>query len=473
MEEISERDSENMTSARQRVAVEEAHGEGGPTFSHSYTQWRRPNESTPTLASHYVADPFKPKFNQTSHIGHLLTAEREQPKPKTSETPNQLSSSSNGGLFGRDKYFEHPLRKSPNFEDESVGKAKKQSRLEVELKERAHEQNYSGSAKVSCSNGRTDSHNKCSPKVLKPAVYEQSSVGFPDSINLSVGSDDKSKGEECIDVLPLSSYGDTLQQSNGDETNLLASKCATAPFASNSESLFTSPELLAECRNFLKLKSAAKLSTEKEHSHNQCMAVNSEVAFSPLKFDCVEAKSLVVKEENSNYNSNSESSVMSIFRDTHGGIGALSAQTYDVHSAAKQHSNNGSTNNYGENNQIASEEAAKEVREEPREPTFPNHDESSAVGVTKKHSSEAAYDYFHTFSGLSSQKRERISSAEEFVEMVLDEATTEPEGFIVWEALERLSAERCPNLVGALRQSLFPAEDEERLVLISNVGRVL
>jgi hypothetical protein len=86
---------------------------------------------------------------------------------------------------------------------------------------------------------------------------------------------------------------------------------------------------------------------------------------------------------------------------------------------------------------------------------------------------EEPYDYFHTFSGLSSQKKKQIGNAEEFVEMVLDEVTTEPEGFILWDALERLTAERCPQLMAALRQSLFPAEDEERLVLISNVGRVL
>jgi hypothetical protein len=43
----------------------------------------------------------------------------------------------------------------------------------------------------------------------------------------------------------------------------------------------------------------------------------------------------VVKEENSNYNSNSESSVLSIFRETHGGVSTL--VTHNVHTTVEQH----------------------------------------------------------------------------------------------------------------------------------------
>jgi hypothetical protein len=56
----------------------------------------------------------------------------------------------------------------------------------------------------------------------------------------------------------------------------------------------------------------------------------------------------VVKEENSNYNSNSESSVLSIFRETHGGISTV--VTHNVHTTVEQH--NYAYDNYGcgENN---------------------------------------------------------------------------------------------------------------------------
>jgi hypothetical protein len=42
MEQITERDSENMTSARQRVFVDEFNGDGFG-LSHSYNQWKRPD----------------------------------------------------------------------------------------------------------------------------------------------------------------------------------------------------------------------------------------------------------------------------------------------------------------------------------------------------------------------------------------------------------------------------------------------
>jgi hypothetical protein len=60
-----------MTSARQRVFVDEFNGEGFG-FSHAYNQWRRPDEQpVNALMSHYVADPFKPKFNQIPHFSNL------------------------------------------------------------------------------------------------------------------------------------------------------------------------------------------------------------------------------------------------------------------------------------------------------------------------------------------------------------------------------------------------------------------
>jgi hypothetical protein len=85
MEQITERESENMTSARQRVFGEEFNSEGFG-FSHPYNQWKRPDEPCMGgLASHYVADPFKPKFNQISHFNNISEKEQTKPKPILTE----------------------------------------------------------------------------------------------------------------------------------------------------------------------------------------------------------------------------------------------------------------------------------------------------------------------------------------------------------------------------------------------------
>jgi hypothetical protein len=102
----------------------------------------------------------------------------------------------------------------------------------------------------------------------------------------------------------------------------------------NGESLFTSPELLAECRNFLKLKSNAKASVEKEQSDNRYVP-DYETHFSPLKFDYTEAKSLVVKDE-PNYHSNSSNSMMSIFNDVQCGAATSTQNHYEALFMSKQ-----------------------------------------------------------------------------------------------------------------------------------------
>jgi hypothetical protein len=103
----------------------------------------------------------------------------------------------------------------------------------------------------------------------------------------------------------------------------------------NGESLFTSPELLAECRNFLKLKSNAKTSIEKEQCDNRFVP-DYETHFSPLKFDYTEVKSLVVKDEHNNYNSNSSNSMMSIFNDVQCGTGTSTQNHFESHFLSKQ-----------------------------------------------------------------------------------------------------------------------------------------
>lgn len=83
----------------------------------------------------------------------------------------------------------------------------------------------------------------------------------------------------------------TLKPPNADESDLLQSKNSSVPYSissanstqnfnintqintkigtnTNADSLFTSPQLLAECRNFLKLKSSAKPSVEKDFTNN-------------------------------------------------------------------------------------------------------------------------------------------------------------------------------------------------------------
>jgi hypothetical protein len=87
------------------------------------------------------------------------------------------------------------------------------------------------------------------------------------------------------------------------------------------------------------------------------------------------------------------------------------------------------------------------------------------------------FEYFHTFSGNSSQKKQppppQLVTAEEFVELVMDAVTTEPEGFVYWDTLQKLTTLKCPQFSENFQQCLYPTDDEDKLVLISNVGRVL
>lgn len=92
-----------------------------------------------------------------------------------------------------------------------------------------------------------------------------------------------------------------------EETDLLHSKNSSIPFSSaNSDSLFTSPELLAECRNFLKLKSSAKPSVEKDFTNaNSKIIADRETKFEPLQFDNLEPPKAEIRKENRDHYSNS------------------------------------------------------------------------------------------------------------------------------------------------------------------------
>jgi hypothetical protein len=74
----------------------------------------------------------------------------------------------------------------------------------------------------------------------------------------------------------------------GKEAKFLDGKFNSVPFESPSchESLFTSPELLAECRNFLKFKSGEKSSNWKADESHKVMV--SQGMFEPLKLDFIE-----------------------------------------------------------------------------------------------------------------------------------------------------------------------------------------
>jgi hypothetical protein len=68
------------------VFIDEFGGGDGFGFSHPYNQWKRPNEAvTNGLVSNYVADPFKPKFNQISHFNNLTENEQTKAKPVLAE----------------------------------------------------------------------------------------------------------------------------------------------------------------------------------------------------------------------------------------------------------------------------------------------------------------------------------------------------------------------------------------------------
>lgn len=53
-----------------------------------------------------------------------------------------------------------------------------------------------------------------------------------------------------------------------------------------------------------------------------------------------------------------------------------------------------------------------------------------------------AHEYFHTFAALSSQKKNppaiSITSPEAFVDLLFDNLSSEPDGFILWSTLEQL-----------------------------------
>lgn len=64
-----------MTSARNRVHAEDT-GENF-TFSHTYQQWRRPEQSmssTLALQSNYINDPFKPKPSSNTYFNNFIAS---------------------------------------------------------------------------------------------------------------------------------------------------------------------------------------------------------------------------------------------------------------------------------------------------------------------------------------------------------------------------------------------------------------
>lgn len=115
---------------------------------------------------------------------------------------------------------------------------------------------------------------------------------------------------------------------NHEETDLLHSN-NTIPFASgNSDSLFTSPELLAECRNFLKLKSSAKPSVEKDFTNAHSKITNErETKFEPLQFDNYEPVKNETKKDIKDY-SNSETSMAHLLNELNCGMTASIAQPH-------------------------------------------------------------------------------------------------------------------------------------------------
>lgn len=63
-----------MTSARHRGFIDGQNSEG-ITFSHSYQQWKRPQQMAAlnsAINSNYINDPFKPKQNQPQPLGNNM-----------------------------------------------------------------------------------------------------------------------------------------------------------------------------------------------------------------------------------------------------------------------------------------------------------------------------------------------------------------------------------------------------------------
>lgn len=83
-----------------------------------------------------------------------------------------------------------------------------------------------------------------------------------------------------------------------------------------------------------------------------------------------------------------------------------------------------------------------------------------------------SYEYFHTFAGLSTNKKETLKTPEQFIDDVLEIVSNEPEDYVSWNHLLQLVLQKCPKFEDSFRQYLYPSE-EEQFVLISNVGRLL
>lgn len=58
-----------------------------------------------------------------------------------------------------------------------------------------------------------------------------------------------------------------------------------------------------------------------------------------------------------------------------------------------------------------------------------------------------------------------------FVDLVFESLTDEPEGFVYWSTLESLVSRKLYRFLDSFKQYLYSAE--EKLVLISNIGRLL
>lgn len=74
MEQITERESENMTSARNRVYADDNNADNF-SLSHTYQQWKRPEQTSASntlLQSNFVLDPFKPKSSSNAYFNNFI-----------------------------------------------------------------------------------------------------------------------------------------------------------------------------------------------------------------------------------------------------------------------------------------------------------------------------------------------------------------------------------------------------------------
>lgn len=62
-----------MTSARNRVFMEDGgNANDNFTFSHTYQQWKRPDQLNPISNTHIVNDPFKPKPSTNTYFNNFI-----------------------------------------------------------------------------------------------------------------------------------------------------------------------------------------------------------------------------------------------------------------------------------------------------------------------------------------------------------------------------------------------------------------